>query len=47
MPFYMVLGKADDFQWDELATSAFIEFKQYLKSMLILVPPKSNDILLL
>jgi hypothetical protein len=47
MPFYKLLRKADDFQWDEKGTSTFIELKQYLKSLTTLVPMKSNDVLLL
>jgi hypothetical protein len=33
MPFYKLLRKADGFQWDNQATAAFIELKQYLKSL--------------
>jgi membrane protein DedA with SNARE-associated domain len=47
MPFYKLLRKADDFQWDDQAAAAFVELKQYLKSLLTLVPPKPNDVLLL
>jgi hypothetical protein len=47
MPFYMLLRKADGFQWDDQAMVAFIEIKQYLKSLPNLVPPQSDDILLL
>jgi hypothetical protein len=47
MPFYKLLRKADGFQWDDQAAAAFVEFKQYLKSLLTLVPPKPNDVLLL
>jgi hypothetical protein len=47
MPFYKLLGKANGFQWDEQATTAFIELKQYLKALPTLVPPKSDDVLLL
>jgi hypothetical protein len=47
MPFYKLLCKADDFQWDDQAMAAFIEFKQYLKSLPTLVPPKEDDALLL
>jgi hypothetical protein len=47
MPFYKLLGKADDFQWDDQAAVAFIELKQYLKSMPTLVPPKPDDVMLL
>jgi hypothetical protein len=43
----MLLWKADGFQWDDQATSAFIELKQYLKSLPTLVPPKPDDVLLL
>jgi hypothetical protein len=39
--------KVDGFQWNDQATIAFIELKQYLKSLLILVPPKPDDVLLL
>jgi hypothetical protein len=40
MPFYKLLCKVDDFQWDDQATSAFMELKQYLKSLSTLVLPK-------
>jgi hypothetical protein len=33
MPFYKLLRKADGFQWDDQAMAAFIELKQYLKSV--------------
>jgi hypothetical protein len=35
------------FQWDGQAVAAFVEFKQYLKSLPTLVPPKPDDVLLL
>jgi hypothetical protein len=47
MLFYKLLHKADEFQWDEQAVAAFIELKQYLKSLPTLVPPQPDDILLL
>jgi hypothetical protein len=47
MPFYKLLCKADGFQWDDQATAAFIELKQYLKPLPNLVPPQPNDILVL
>jgi hypothetical protein len=47
MPFYKLLRKADDFQWYDQAAAAFIELKQYLKSLPTLVPPKPDDVLLL
>jgi hypothetical protein len=47
MPFYKLLRKADDFQWDDQATAAFVELKQYLKSLPTWVPPKPDDVLLL
>jgi hypothetical protein len=47
MPFYKLLRKEDDFQWDDQAAAAFIELKQYLMSLPTLVPPKSDDELLL
>jgi hypothetical protein len=47
MPFYKLLCKADGFQWDDQAVAAFIELKQYLKSLPTLVPPKPDDVLLL
>jgi hypothetical protein len=47
MLFYKLLRKADEFQWDEQAAAAFIELKQYLKSLPTLVPPQPDDILLL
>jgi hypothetical protein len=47
MPFYKLLHKVDGFQWDDQATVAFVELKQYLKSLSTLVPPRPEDILLL
>jgi hypothetical protein len=47
MPFYKLLRKADGFQWDDQAAAAFIELKQYLKSLPTLVSPKPKDVLLL
>jgi hypothetical protein len=47
MPFYKLLHKADGFQWDDQVMIAFIELKQYLKSLPTLVPPKEDDVLLL
>jgi hypothetical protein len=47
MPFYRLLRKADGFQWDDQAATAFVELNQYLKSLLTLVPPKPDDLLLL
>jgi hypothetical protein len=47
MPFYRLLHKADGFQWDDQAAAVFLELKQYLKSLPILVPPKPDDVLLL
>jgi hypothetical protein len=47
VPFYKLLRKADGFQWDDQVMAAFIELKQYLKSLPTLVPPKPNDVLLL
>jgi hypothetical protein len=46
-PFYKLLRKADGFQWDDQAAAAFIELKQYLKSLPTFVPPKPDDVLLL
>jgi hypothetical protein len=39
MPFDKLLCKADAFQWDDQAAAAFVELKQYLKSLPTLVPP--------
>jgi hypothetical protein len=47
IPFYKLLHKADGFQWDNQAAAAFIELKQYLKSLPTLVPPTPDDVLLL
>jgi hypothetical protein len=47
IPFYKLLQKADRFQWDDQAVAAFIELKQYLKSLPTRVPPKPDDVLLL
>jgi hypothetical protein len=40
MPFYKLLRKADGFQWDDQAAAAFVQLKQYLKSLPTLVPPQ-------
>jgi hypothetical protein len=47
MTLYKLLRKVDGFQWDDQAMAAFIELKQYLKSLPTLVPPKEDDVLLL
>jgi hypothetical protein len=47
MPFYKLLQKANGFQWDDQAATAFIELKQYIKYLTTLVPPKLDDLLLL
>jgi hypothetical protein len=47
MPFYKLLRKADQFQWDDQAAIAFVQLKQYLKSLLTLIPPQDEDILVL
>jgi hypothetical protein len=47
IPFYKLLQKEDGFQWDDQAATTFIELKQYLKSLLTLVPPNPDDVLLL
>jgi hypothetical protein len=40
MSFYRLLRKADGFQWDDQA-AAFVELKQYLKSLPTSVPPQT------
>jgi hypothetical protein len=47
MPFFKLLWKADRFQWDDQVATVFIELKQYLKSLPILVSLKPDDVLLL
>jgi hypothetical protein len=47
IPFYKLLHKVDDFQWDDQVAAIFIELKQYLKSLPTLVPPNLDDMLLL
>jgi hypothetical protein len=47
MPFYRLLRKADSFQWYDQVAAAFMELKQYLKSLPTLVPPGPDDVLLL
>jgi hypothetical protein len=47
MHFYKLLRKADGFQWDDQAIAAFIELKQYMKSLPTLVPSKLDGVLLL
>jgi hypothetical protein len=39
MPFYKLLSKANGFQWDDQAAAAFVQLKQYLKSLPTLVAP--------
>jgi hypothetical protein len=34
MSFYKLLRKVNCFQWDDQAAVAFVELKQYLKSLL-------------
>jgi hypothetical protein len=41
MPFYRLLRKADSFQWYDQVAAAFMELKQYLKSLPTLVPPRA------
>jgi hypothetical protein len=47
MWFHKLLCKADGFQWDDQAATAFVQLKQYLKSLPTLVPLRFEDILLL
>ena len=47
MPFYKLLKKHDGFLWSEQAEVAFQAFKQYLKQLPILVPPKDGKAMLL
>jgi hypothetical protein len=47
MPFYKLLHKADGLQWDDQAAATVVQFKQYLKSLPTLVPPRPKDIMLL
>jgi hypothetical protein len=47
MPFYKLLRKADGFQWDDQVAAAFVQLKQYLKTLPTLVPPWPKDILLM
>jgi hypothetical protein len=39
--------QGNGFQWDDQAAVAFVQLKQYLKSLPTLVPPRLEDILLL
>jgi hypothetical protein len=41
MSFYRLLRKVDGFKWDDQAAAAFVELKQYLKSLPTLVPPQA------
>jgi hypothetical protein len=47
MSFYKLLSKANRFQWDDQAAAAFVQLKQYLKSLPTLVAPRPEDVLLL
>jgi hypothetical protein len=47
MPFYKLFRKADSFQWVDQAAATFVELKQYLESLMTLVQPRPEDILLL
>jgi hypothetical protein len=42
-----LLHKHDVFQWSEQAEAVFQEFKQYLKKLPILVPPREGEVMLL
>jgi hypothetical protein len=45
--FYKLLRKTDGFQWDDQDAAAFVQLRQYLKSLPTLVPPQPEDVLLL
>jgi hypothetical protein len=47
MTFYKLLRKADRFHWDDQAVTTFVELKQHLMSLVTLVPPQPEDVLLL
>jgi hypothetical protein len=47
MLFYKLLKKHDSFLWSEQAEEAFQAFKQYLKQLPILIPPKDSKTMLL
>lgn len=47
MPFYKMLRKTDEFQWDEQADAAFRELKEYLKHVQMLKPLNPEEELLL
>ena len=47
MPFYKLLKTHDGFLGSEQAEEAFQAFKQYLKQLPILVPPKDGETMLL
>ena len=47
MTFYRLLHIHDGFQWHEQADEAFQKFKQYLKQLLTLMPPKDGEVMLL
>jgi hypothetical protein len=47
MSFYKLLCKVEGFQWNDQDATAFVQLKQYLKSLSALVPPRPEDILLL
>jgi hypothetical protein len=47
MSFYKLLRKTDGFQWDDQDAAAFVQLRQYLKSLPTLVPPQPEDVLLL
>jgi hypothetical protein len=47
MSFYKLLRKANGFQWNDQAVAAFVQLKQYFKSLPTLVLPWPEDILLL
>jgi hypothetical protein len=47
-PIHIHVGRTwYGFQWDDQVVATFIELKQYLKSLLTLVPPKPEDVSLL
>jgi hypothetical protein len=46
MSFYLLLHKADGFWWHDQVAAAFVQLKQYLKSLPTLVRPQPKDIML-
>ena len=47
LPFFKLLRKSDKFEWNDNASKAFQELKDFLTSPPVLIAPKDGEVLLL